>query len=136
MQTLLATNVRNNFSSVVDTVVREKPVMFKRNRDNIVLMAESHLLALVQHCEFKAVFMQEDDGTITCGLEGFDLFVNAPDQELALKDLARELIEYAQDYINEFQLYYNSKNRKLHFPYILRVLLAQDEDEVQGLINA
>lgn len=62
--------------------------------------------------------------------------VNSPNQELALNDLAKELIEYAQDYINEFQMYYNSKNRKHHFPYVLRVLLAQDAEEVKGLINA
>jgi hypothetical protein len=136
MQTMLATNVRNNFSSVIDTVLREKPVMFKRNRDNIMLLSEKQLLGLVQHCSFKAVFYNEENGTVTAGLEGFDLVVNSPDQEMVLTDLANELIEYAQDYINEFQLYYNSKNRKLHFPYVLRVLLAQDMDEVKGLIHA
>lgn len=136
MQTMLATNVRNNFSSVVDTVVREKPVMFKRNRDSIVLMSETQLLDLVQHCIFKAVYYEEDNGTITAALEGYDLVVNSANQELALNDLANELIEYAQNYINEFQMYYNSKNRKPHFPYVLRVLLAQDTDEVKGLIHA
>ena len=43
--------------------------------------------------------------------------------------LAKELIDYAEEYINDFRLYYNSPNRKNHFPYIYRVLLASDDLE-------
>jgi hypothetical protein len=62
--------------------------------------------------------------------------VNAADQEQARNMLAVELVDYAKDYFDQFQLYYNSLNRKEHFPYILRVLLAEDLDEVKELINA
>jgi len=136
MQTIQATQVRNSFSTVIDTVVREKPVMFKRNRDNLMLMSDTQVLDLVQQCSFKAVYIREDDGSTTATLDGFDLVVNARDPEQANDELADELIEYAQDYFDQFQLYYSSKNRKQHFPYILRVLLAQDLNEVKGLIHA
>ncbi len=43
--------------------------------------------------------------------------------------LAKELIDYAEEYINDFRFYYNSPNRKNHFPYIYRVLLASDDLE-------
>ena len=41
--------------------------------------------------------------------------------------LAEELMEYAEEYINEFTLYFNGPNRKNHFPYIYRVLLAGND---------
>ena len=41
--------------------------------------------------------------------------------------LAEELMEYAEEYINEFTLYFNSPNRKNLFPYIYRVLLAGND---------
>ncbi|MEA1959966.1 MAG: hypothetical protein U9N81_01520 [Bacillota bacterium] len=136
MQTIQATKVRNSFSTVVDTVVRERPVMFKRNRDNIMLMSDTQVLGLVEQCSFKATYISEDDGSTTATLDGFDLIINAGNPEQANAELASELIEYAQDYFDQFQMYYNSKNRKQHFPYIMRVLLAQDLDEVKGLIHA
>jgi antitoxin YefM len=36
-------------------------------------------------------------------------------------------MEYAEEYMNEFKLYFNSPNRKNHFPYIYRVLLAGND---------
>ncbi|HDR7986234.1 TPA: hypothetical protein QCY63_004538 [Bacillus cereus] len=38
-------------------------------------------------------------------------------------NLAIKLIEYAQDYFDNLQLYYNAPNRRKHFPFIISVLL-------------
>ncbi len=136
IQTIQATQVRNSFSTVIDTVVRDKPVMIKRNRDNIMLMSDAQVLGLVQQCNFKATYISEDDGSTTATLDGFDLVVNEKNPEQAHIELANELVEYAQEYFDQFQLYYSSNNRKQHFPYVLRVLLAKDLNEVKGLIYA
>jgi antitoxin YefM len=136
MDMMQATNVRKNFSSVIDTEVRDRPVMFKRNRDYLMLLSNTQVLSLLREYTFKAQYIAEEDETITAVLDGFDLVVNAADQEQARNMLAVELVDYAKDYFDQFQLYYNSLNRKEHFPYILRVLLAEDLDEVKELINA
>lgn len=136
MQTVQATEVRNNFSATVDTVVREKPIMVKRNRDHLLFLSQNHALALVNQCNFTIIYVPEDDGSITASLESFDLAVNAADADQAITALAKELIDYAQDYFDQFQLYFSSANRKQHFPYVLRVLLSESLDEVKGLIHA
>lgn len=135
MDIMQATNVRKNFSSVVDTAVREKPVMFKRNRDHLMLLSNSQVLSLLQEYNLRAKYVAEEDQTITAILDGFDLVVNAADQEQAKTKLAGELVDYAKEYFEQFPLYYNSLNRKEHFPYILRVLLAEDLNEVKELIK-
>jgi len=136
MQTIPATDIRKNFSSAIDTAVREKPVAFKRNRDSLLLLSNAQVLGLLKDCSFKPVFILEKDGTITATLDGFDLVINAADHEQAITKLAEELVEYAMEYYDKFQLYFSSNNRKEHFPYILRVLLAEDLDEVKELIHA
>lgn len=136
MQTIPATDIRKNFSSAIDTAVREKPVAFQRNRDKLMLFSNAQVLGLLKDCSLKPVFISEEDGSITATLDGFDLVINAANQEEATTKLAEELIEYALEYYDQFQLYFSSNNRKQHFPYILRVLLAEDLDEVKELIHA
>lgn len=136
MQTIPATDIRKNFSFAIDTVVRERPVAFKRNRDNLMLFSNAQILGLLNDIHFKPVFLSEEDGSITATLDGFDLVINAADQAEAITKLAVELVEYAGEYYDKFQLYFNANNRKQHFPYILRVLLAENLDEVKALINA
>lgn len=135
MDMMQATSVRKSFSSVIDTVVREKPVIFKRNRDHLMLLSSIQVLSSLQEYNLKAKYVAEEDGTITAILDGFDLVVSAADQAQARIMLADELVDYAEDYFDQFQLYYNSLNRKEHFPYILRVLLAEDLNEVKELIK-
>jgi hypothetical protein len=136
MQTIPATDIRKNFSSAIDTAVREKPVAFQRNRDKLMLFSNAQVLGLLKDCSLKPVFISEEDGSITATLDGFDLVINAANQEEATTKLAEEIIEYALEYYDQFQLYFSSNNRKQHFPYVLRVLLAEDLDEVKELIHA
>jgi len=136
MHTIPATDIRKNFSSAIDTVVREKPVALKRNRDNLMLLSNTQILGLLNDCVFKPAFISEEDGSITATLDGFDLVINAANREEAITKLAEELVDYATEYYDQFQLYFNANNRKQHFPYILRVLLAEDLDEVKALIHA
>ncbi len=136
MQTIPATDIRKNFSSAIDTAVREKPVAFKRNRDNLMLLSNAQLLSLLNDYSFKPVFISEEDCSITATLDGFDIVINAADGEEAITKLAEELVEYAMEYYDQFQLYFNANNRKQHFPYVLRVLLAEDLNEVKALIHA
>lgn len=134
MDILQITDVRKNFSTVIDTVVKEKPVMFMRNQDHLILISNTHIQSLLNNYNFKAKYVVEDDETITATLDGFDLVVNAVDRRQAKIMLVNELVDYAKEYFDQFQLYYNSINRKEHFPYVLSVLLAKDMDEVKKLI--
>jgi hypothetical protein len=136
MQTLNATDVRKEFSRFIDTVVREKPVVFKRNRDHIISMSVDQAAALLSGLRFRMQVFPEKDGTTTATLKGFDLVVNEKDMETAKQALAKELIDYSQDYFNQFNLYYNSPNRREHFPYILKVALTEDCTEVEEMIDA
>ncbi|HBV96068.1 MAG TPA: hypothetical protein DEF36_03375 [Desulfotomaculum sp.] len=133
---LNATDVRKEWGKFIDTVIHERPGIVKRNRDHFLALSIMQAKALLENYHFKARLIQEDDGSITATLENFDLAVNASDRYSARKALAEELIEYANEYFEQFPLYFNSTNRQSHFPYMLAVSLQENLDGVLGLISA
>jgi antitoxin YefM len=135
---LNASDVRKNWSEFMDQVVTQnKPQLVARNNKHpfLSLSLDQARLSYAAY-RFKAEIVKEEDETYTIDLDEFDLFVNSTSQEEGLRDLAEELLEYAQDYINSIQLYFNAPNRKNHFPYVMNVLLQDDITGVRNLIDA
>lgn len=135
MQTVNASEVRNNFSYYIDTVVREKPIAVKRNRDVLLFLSDQMVKDLLRDLTIQAELIKED-GTIVGTLEGFDIVVYGKSEQEVMQKLAESLLEYAQDYLNDFKLFYNAPNRKGHYPYVLKTLLASTIDEIKGFIHA
>jgi antitoxin YefM len=131
---LNATEVRRDWSSWIDRVVREKPSVVKRTHDYFVGISVEHLSKLLEPYKFELELDYEEDGSVVASLTGFDLVVAAQTENEARKALANELVEYAQDYFAEFDLYYRTPNRQEHFPYLLKVLLMSDTSEIESLI--
>ncbi|OYD07124.1 hypothetical protein [Paludifilum halophilum] len=135
MQIVNATDVRREWGRFIDDVVRERPKAIQRNRDRILALSMAHAQELLKDIRFRLEYEQEPDGSVSGSLEGFDLVDHAPTVEALRESLADQLIEYAERYLEEFNLYFNAPNRRTHFPYVLRVQLAENKDEVTGLIE-
>jgi len=127
--TLNATDVRREWSKFIDDVKWVKPALIKRNRDIIAVLSIDLIEFILKEYRLTVDVRQEEDGSYTGILKEIDLMANAADMESLELELARELIEYSEEYINEFGLYYNSPNRKNHFAYIYRTMLASDDIE-------
>ena len=135
MQTMNATQVRNEWSTVVDSVIREKPKFIKRTRDCLLLSDVSVIEDMLSAYEFSAVKYVEDDGSVTLGLAELDLAENGKNEQDAITKLAQAILEYAEDYYNEFSLWYSAPNRKAHLPYIIKALIINDVERIGGLIT-
>jgi hypothetical protein len=129
-----ATEVRKKWSTWIDRVVREKPSVVKRTHDYFVGISVEHLIKLLEPYKFEMEIDAEEDGSLVASLKGLDLVVSGQNEYEARKALAQELLEYAQDYFEEFDLYYRTPNRQEHFPYLLKVLLLNDTREIERLI--
>lgn len=137
MQEILnATDVRKHWSRFNDDVVREGPRFVKRNRDHWAALSANHLKVALSQFSFNISYFKEEDKTVTAKLEGFDIVENGDTKEEALRLVVDELIEYANEYQENFNLYFNAPNRREHFPYILNVLVQDDSEGVKGLIHA
>ena len=130
-----ATEVRKNWSSVVDFVVRERPAFIKRTRDTMMFSDLTLVENLLLAYQFTAETNKEEDGSVTLALCEIDLIENGADEPGAKRKLAAALLEYAEDYYNEFNLWSNAPNRKAHVPYVIKCLILNDIDKIGALIK-
>lgn len=138
MQTVLnATDVRANFGGFIDTIVREKPQAIKRNRDVILAFSKQQMKELLSIYELTFEYEQDEDGRYAGSIEQIEDIVADGETIDELKiELARNLVEYAIDYENNYSRYYNTPNRHKHAPYVLRVLLENDIESVSQMFHA
>lgn len=130
-----ATDVRRDWSSVTESVVRERPQFIKRTRDKMVLASLSLFESVLDIYEFTANKYIEDDDSITLSLNEIDLIENDVNEQSAKYALSKSILEYAEDYFNEFSLWSAAPNRKGHIPYVLKALILDDPEKIGELIT-
>lgn len=134
MITINATDVRNDWSAVVDSVVRGKPRFIKRTRDYMFMSNISILESMLEPYTFTAKEFGEDDGSVTLSLNEMDLVDNGKDKQEALLNLAKDILEYAEIFFEDFDGWARGE-RKAHIPYLLKALIINDAEKIRGLIS-
>ena len=126
MLTINATEVRKEWSSVVDGVVRERPVLVKRTRDKLWLSDVQTMSEILNGYLFTAERFVEEDNSITLSLNEIDLIENAATEAQAKIVLAQSIMEYAAEYYEHYAVYSKAPNRRSHIPYVFKALLTDD----------
>lgn len=130
-----ATEVRKEWSSVLDSVVRDKPQFIKRTRDKMWLSNLDIMGEILDAYKFTAEKYIEDDGSVTLSLNEIDLVENASTEAEAKNLLAQSIMEYAEEYYNNFSYYNAAPNRKKHVPYIFKALIMDDTMKIGECIE-
>ncbi len=131
-----ATDARKEWGTFIDNVVRFKPSVIKRNRDFLAAISLEQLDLLLTPYRFTLEYELETNGSLSGSLKELDLVANAFTLEELETKIVGELIDYAQEYMNEFDKYYNAPNRKHHFPYVIRVVIQNNNDKIRSFIDA
>ncbi|MDK9710962.1 hypothetical protein [Acidaminobacter sp.] len=118
---LNATDVRKHWSEFVDDVIRNKPAFVKRNRDLLAVLSMDQMDALLESLKIRINIVQEEDGSFTGVLNELELAANEETIDQLKETLIEDLIEYAAEYMQNFDLYFKSPNRKSHFPYVYKI---------------
>ena len=134
MLAINATKARNEWSSVVESVIREKPAFIKKTRDYLFLSDMDVLKKILSAYSFHAKIITESDSSVTLSLDEISLTENAPNLPDAIRALSRAILEYSQDYYNEFA-YWSRGSGNLHIPYVLKALIINDIDQIGALIK-
>ncbi len=135
MLTINATDARCNWSVVLDDVIREKPHLIKRTRDYLFLANVQILEDILSTYTFTAQKFIEEDDSITLSLNEIDIIENSNTENEAKLMLAKAILEYAEEYYNNYSLWSSAPNRKKHIPYVLRVLFVNDVNKIGDLIQ-
>lgn len=129
-----ASEVRKEWSSTIDTVIRERPVFIQRTRDNLVLLDIATLRLAFRSLRFELSFYAEKDGSFTCTEDHLDLVENAETKEACIDQMILAMRDYANDYYNEFALWSAAPNRKDQIPYVLKILASTDEEIREDIV--
>lgn len=131
------TEARNQFSNLYDSVYNSfNPAIVKRkNTEQVALLRLDMLKMLLKDYKFVPEIIQEDDGSITLALDVLEIYANNDTLELAMKDLIEDLKLYAQDFSSRSQLFLHAPNRAHHFPYVLKIMLCDNDEEIQAMLE-
>lgn len=125
-----ATDVRNEWSATIDSVIHHRPKLIKRTRDRMWLSSIDTMKDILSAYHFTADMYTEDDGSVTLSLNEIDLVVNASTVEEAKVLLAKDILEYAEEYYDNYEIYSRAPNRKKHIPYIFKAILADSAEDI------
>lgn len=130
-----ATEARNNWSSVIDNAIRQKPQFIKRTRDELVLSNTDLIKYLLKPYKFSASKFVEDDGSVTLSLNNIDIVENALTEKEALIKMAKSIKEYSEDFYKDFEYWGSAPNRKEHMPFVLKAILSDTFEEIMESIE-
>ena len=125
-----ATEVRKEWSRVVDEVVRNKPKFIKRTRDKMWFSNIDTMSEILSAYNFSAEKFVEPDGSVTLSLNEIDLIENSPDEQTARQELAKAIMDYSMDYYDDYAYWSSSTNRKQHIPYVFKALIMDDVNKL------
>lgn len=125
-----STDVRKEWSSVVDATVREKPQFFKRTHDFMLMSDLPFMEILLSGYTFTALRMDEEDGSVTLALNELDLVENGRDEDEARSKLAKSILEYAEDFYADFSYWGSAPNRKPEIPYVFKALSIRNAQKI------
>lgn len=135
MLAMNSTDVRKDWSRVVDSVVRDKPTIIKRTRDRMWLSNLDTMSDILEAYQFTAARYTEDDGSVTLSLDAIDLVENAPTEKEARFLLAQSIMEYATEYYENYAFYSKAPNRKKYVPYVFKALIMDNINKIgEGII--
>lgn len=127
MLAVKSSEVRSQWSSMVDEVVRNKPIIVNRTRDNFVMINDNLLLEMLSYINLEVELSKDSDDTILASCDMLSIYESGEDEQTAKDNLVESIIEYAYEFYEEYNLYSNAPNRKSHLPYVFKILLAKDK---------
>lgn len=86
---------------------------------------EALMEELLAEYTYSAVRTEEEDGAVTLALNEIDLVENGKDEEEARMKLASAILEYAEEFYEDFAYWESAPNRRA-LPYVFKALLMRD----------
>lgn len=128
---------RSQLSRLFDEVIEDlRPVLIRRKgREEALLLRRDDLEALLESFTLTAQVLREEDGSITVAVDELEWAVNAPTRETAVQQVLDDLRHYAGDYLARAPVFLRAPNRRTHFPYVLRILLASTDEQIRRMLN-
>ena len=129
-----ASYVRKNWSTTIDSVVHERPAFITRTHDKVVMADYQLMDEILDGYKFHLTLEKETDGSITGYLEELQLVENGATRDDCIRKMIAGMVDYAEDYYSEFSYWSKAPNRISHIPYVLKLLISNDDKIMEDII--
>lgn len=126
------TDARSKFSLLFDEAVHDElPVVIERGgREHGILVARDAARRLLSSFRFHVNVLPEDEGGFTLWLRELDIGGTGSTLKEARAELLSAVCSYVRDYWQQFALYRHLPTMAAQEPYILRLSLADTEQDL------
>jgi len=130
---------RKNLRRLMDTALTGREIVCldakSKDRQTCSLIKTKLLLDMLKAYSFRPVVLYDKETkTHNIHLDELKLYAYADTLEEAAEQIVDLAIDYAKDYIDRLELFFNVPDRKTHYPYVIRLSHCQDREEVKNLI--
>jgi antitoxin of RelE/RelB toxin-antitoxin system len=137
--TIPLSEARSNLSALYDTAVEGgRPVRIHRRGDaDAVLMARDQLRDLVgAYVSHVHVIPEAEAGGYTLWIDELNIGEYGDTLPEARDALLVAVRDYVRDYLERYNFYRHFRDKAAHYPYVLRLSLAQDDADLKQLLFA
>lgn len=131
------TEARNKLTNVIDRVQSFTPVVIqprKESEEYTFLLKQALVIQLLTAYKFDLKLADEEEGSYAFWLEPFDLYGYGETREEALNSLVEDVLTYVEDYLANPVRYFNAPNRRHHLPFVLKVTMCNNAEEVKHML--
>lgn len=129
-----ASEIRKNWSITIDSVVHNRPAFINRTHDYVTMMSSDMVAELLRDYKYHVTLENESDGSVTGYVTELELVENAPTKKACLSGIIEAMKDYALDYYQEFNYWSKAPNRASHLPYVLKLLICDDQMIMEDLV--
>ena len=129
-----ASEIRKNWSITIDSVVHNRPAFINRTHDYVTMMSSGMVADLLRDYKYHVTLENESDGSVTGYVAELELVENAPTKNACLSNIIEAMKDYALDYYQEFNYWSKAPNRASHLPYIIKLLISDDQMIMEDLV--
>ena len=91
---------------------------------------------LLSVCGFTAEKNFDEDGSIILCLNEIEFLIETgKDEDEALTNMAKAILEYAGDYYSDLAFWSRGRNTKGHMQYVMKALALNDVEKIKDLIK-
>ena len=139
LETVTVSEIRKNMAEYfVEAVHKNKLIGLSRyEKERAYLVGEEMLDTLLNYALLAPDFdvFDEEDGSKTIVYKTLDLLANGDTYEATVEDIVIQAQEYADDYLNDINLYHRDPERKNHLPLLILISKARSKDEIRNLLG-
>jgi antitoxin YefM len=132
------TEARREFTSVIDRVQSLMPIVIqprKQSEENTFLFKETLVLEMLSMFKFDIKLIDEKPDAYSYWSTNLGIYGYGETKDQAYDSLVDDLIIYSKQYIDNPARYFNSPNRRAHLPYVLKVMVCNNAEEVKQMLQ-